>query len=241
VNEQFWWFVARSSGMVAAVLIGVTVVWGLLLSTRIVVRKGLPAWLTDLHRGRAGLSVVFVLVHLVALWADSYEEFTVAELLVPFASDWEPTAVAWGVFATWLLAVVQVTSLLQRRMSRRRWHAVHLLSFPLGVLVGVHAMTAGTDASNPWFRWVTLGLAAAVLFLTIYRVLMRGDRSARRPLPASARGATRRKPPVVAAAIDPPPDPIPGGEPAPLAPVLRPPPYRGPGGVAASEPGGALR
>jgi predicted ferric reductase len=241
VNEQIWWFVARASGMVAAVLIGVTVVWGLLLSTRIVVRKGLPAWLTDLHRGLAGLSVGFVVVHLVALWADSYEEFTVVELLVPFASDWKPTAVAWGVFATWLLAVVQVTSLLQRRMPRRRWHAVHLLSFPLGVFVGVHAMTAGTDASNTWFRWVTLGLAAAVLFLTIYRVLTLGDRSARRPLPASARDANRRRSPAAAAPIDTAPVPTLGAEPGPPAPVLRPPPYRGPAVVAASEPDGALR
>ena len=56
MNEQFWWFVARSSGMVAAVLIGVTVVWGLLLSTRIVVRKGLPAWLTE-RAPQAGWSV----------------------------------------------------------------------------------------------------------------------------------------------------------------------------------------
>jgi len=241
VNEQLWWFVARSSGMVAAVLIAVTVVWGLLLSTRIVVRKGLPAWLTDLHRGLAGLSVVFVVVHLVALWADSYEEFTVVELFVPFASDWEPTAVAWGVFATWLLAVVQVTSLLQRRMPRRRWHALHLLSYPLGVLVGVHAMTAGTDASNPWFRWVTLGLAAAVLFLTIYRLLTIGGRSARRPLPASARGATRHRSPVAAAAAGVAPDGAVGAGPGPPAPVLRPPPYRGPGSPAASEPDGALR
>jgi predicted ferric reductase len=197
--------------------------------------------LTDLHRGLAGLSVGFVVVHLVALWADSYEEFTVVELLVPFASDWKPTAVAWGVFATWLLAVVQVTSLLQRRMPRRRWHAVHLLSFPLGVFVGVHAMTAGTDASNTWFRWVTLGLAAAVLFLTIYRVLTLGDRSARRPLPASARDANRRRSPAAAAPIDTAPVPTLGAEPGPPAPVLRPPPYRGPDAVAASEPDGALR
>ena len=38
MSGQFWWFVARASGMVAAVLIGLTLVWGLLLSTRIVVR-----------------------------------------------------------------------------------------------------------------------------------------------------------------------------------------------------------
>ncbi len=231
MSGQFWWFVARASGMVAAVLIGLTLVWGLLLSTRIVVRKGLPAWLTDLHRGLAGLSVVFVVVHLVALWADSYEEFTPVELFVPFASDWKSTPVAWGVFATWLLAVVQVSSLLQRQLSRRRWHALHLLSFPVGVLVGVHAMTAGTDASNPWFRWVTLGLAAAVLFLTIYRVLTRGDRARRTPLPDSARGRPGRRRAVGSSGTT--------GAPAPA--VLQPPPYRGPPPPPTSEPTRTLR
>lgn len=183
MSEQFWWFVTRASGMVAAVLIACTLIWGLVLSTKIVNRRGLPAWLTDLHRGLAALSVAFVGVHMFALWADSYEHFGLAELLVPFASDWKPTPVALGVFAVWLLAVVQGTSLLQRRMPKRTWHRIHLLSFPLGVLVGIHAMTTGTDSGNLWFRIVTLVLACAVVFLTIFRVLTRHDKVASSRIP----------------------------------------------------------
>ena len=221
MSEQFWWFIARSSGMVAAVLVALTLVWGLLLSTRIIERRGLPAWLTDLHRGLAGLTVAFVGIHMFALWADSYVQFDAVDLLVPFASDWETTAVAWGVVATWLLAVVQVTSLLQRRLPRRRWHAIHLLSYPIGVLVGLHALTAGTDAGNPWFRWVTLGLASAVVFLTLYRVLTRGDRRRSRPVvPAAARrsaaGVPDGAPPVPDAAV----------ASRTVAAEHRPPPYR---------------
>ncbi len=239
MSEQFWWFVARSSGMVAAVLIALTVVWGLLVSTRMIPRKGVPAWLTDLHRGLAGLSVTFVVVHLLAVWADSFEEFTLVELVVPFASDWKPAPVAWGVFAVWLLAVVQVSSWFQRRLSRRRWHLLHLLSYPLAVLVGLHAMTAGTDADNPWFRWVTLGLASVVCFLTIYRILTRGSRPARVPAGARSAAAGRGRPATgsVAGAAPPVPDrPAPLG--GPSAPVLTPPPYRGP---VASESGVDLR
>jgi predicted ferric reductase len=183
VSEQFWWYVTRASGMVAAVLIAFTLIWGLVLSTKIVNRRGLPAWLTDLHRGLAALSVVFVGIHMFALWADSYEQFGLAELLVPFASSWKPTPVALGVFAVWMLAVVQGTSLLQRKMPKKTWHRIHLLSFPIGVLVGIHAMTAGTDSGNLWFRIVTLVLACGVLFLTIFRVITRNDRATSSRIP----------------------------------------------------------
>jgi len=203
VNGQFWWFVTRASGMVAAVLIGLTVIWGLLVSTRLIPRKGLPAWLVDLHRGLAGLSLVFVAVHLFAIWVDSYEEFTVVELFVPFASDWKPAPVAWGVLAVWLLAVVQISSWFQRRLPRRRWHLLHLLSFPLAVLVGVHAVTAGTDADNPWFVAVTVGLAAGMCVLTIHRLRNRGSQRSR----ASAASLRR---------------PADGGS----TKILHPPPYR---------------
>ena len=73
---QFWWFVTRSSGMVAAVLMALTLIWGLLITTRLIDRRGLPAWLTDLHRHLGGLTVAFIAVHLVALLLDHYVEFT---------------------------------------------------------------------------------------------------------------------------------------------------------------------
>ena len=43
------------------------------------------------------------------------------DLLVPGASQWRPTAVAWGVIALYLLLAVEVTSLLKRRVPTRLW------------------------------------------------------------------------------------------------------------------------
>jgi hypothetical protein len=82
--------------MVAGVLIGLTLVWGLLLTTKVIPRKGMPAWLTDMHRMLGGLAVAFLGLHLVALFLDSYAHFAWSELFVPFQSAYRAGAVAWG-------------------------------------------------------------------------------------------------------------------------------------------------
>ena len=194
MTSQFWWWVARSSGMVAAVLIALTLVWGLLLTTKAIPRKGMPAWLTDMHRMLGGLAVAFIAVHTVALFLDSYAHFAWAELFVPFQSAYRAGAVAWGIGAFWLLLVVEGTSLLQRRMPRKLWRGLHFLSYPVAVMVACHAMTAGTDAGNPLFRAVTFGLLAVLAALTAYRVVSgrrRGVGGAARATPVDRLGPTR--------------------------------------------------
>src|SRR5690606_23931387 len=49
VNPQLAWYVARSTGIVAWAVLTASVVWGLLLSTRLARGRPTPAWLTDLH------------------------------------------------------------------------------------------------------------------------------------------------------------------------------------------------
>lgn len=193
MNPQFWWFVARASGMVAAVLVALTLVWGLLLTTKLVERRGLPAWLADLHRGLGGLSVIFIGIHLLALWADSFEDFGWAELFVPFASDFKPTPVAWGVGAFWGLVVVESSSLIQRHLPRPLWRGLHLLSYPVAVMVGLHALSAGTDAGNTWFVAVTFGLTGLLTYLTAYRVLFVRRRRTRAVAPVGPRASAASK------------------------------------------------
>ena len=148
MNGQVWWYTARAGGLVAWGLATASVIWGLLLSGRIT-RKPKPAWVLDLHRFLGALTVIFVAVHMLALWFDSFVTFGPAELLVPLASAWKPGAVAWGIVAFYLLAAIELTSLFQRRMPRRVWHAIHLSSFGLFAFATIHALTAGTDATDP--------------------------------------------------------------------------------------------
>jgi len=182
VNEQLWWYVARSGGIVALVLCSLSVIWGLLLNSKYLAGGPKPKGLLNLHRFLGGLSVVFTGVHLLGLWLDSYVEFSVADLLVPFASAWKPAEVALGVVAFWLLVAVQSTSLMMKKLPRRFWKWVHLSSYALFGLGMWHGIVAGTDASRTWYQWGAAGIIGLVTWLTAWRAIKvpgRG-RSARR-------------------------------------------------------------
>ena len=171
MNSQFWWFVSRASGMVASVLLVLTLIWGLLLTTKVIDRRGLPAWLTDLHRYLGGLTVAFIALHLIGLVGDSYLTFSWADLFVPFASSWKAGPVAWGVGAFWGIVIVEGTSLAQRRMKRSVWRAFHFLSYPVALMAALHSAQAGTDADNPVFRIVSISLIVILTLLTLLRIV----------------------------------------------------------------------
>lgn len=171
LNPQLSWYVARSAGVVAWAVVTASMLWGLALSTRLVRRRGAPAWLLDLHKFLGTLSLVFVAIHLVALWADNYLRFAWRELFVPMASPWQPGAVAWGIVATYALVAIQVTSWLMRRLPRRLWHTVHLTSFVLFVTATIHGFQAGSDRTTLVVEWLALTGGTLLLFLTIFRVL----------------------------------------------------------------------
>lgn len=170
MNEQIWWYLARSTGIVAWALLSASVIWGLLLSSRLVAGRGVPKWLLDLHRFLGGLSVTFLAFHLVTIVADSYVHFGIADVLVPLASGWKPGAVALGVLAMYLAVAVEASSLAMRRLPRRWWRRVHLSSYVGFVLATGHGVAAGSDTTNLAMFTTYTATAAVVLFLTVFRV-----------------------------------------------------------------------
>lgn len=177
-----WWYLARASGLVAWTLLAVSVLWGLLLSTRVFDRSISPKWITDLHRFLGGTALLFTAIHVAALVGDSYLHFAAKEILVPFASTWRPVAVAWGVISLWILIAVELTSLLMKHLPRRVWHAIHLSSFGLFFSATAHAISSGTDTGNTYFIVGCTALLSTVALLTLVRVLaprQRGAQAAR--------------------------------------------------------------
>jgi predicted ferric reductase len=150
-----------------------TVVWGLTLSGHVVGRRPRPAWILDLPRHLAGLSLAFTGVHLAALVADGYVQFGPAELLIPLASRWHPVVVTWGVVGMYLLVAVQATSVAMRWLPKRVWRVVHWAAVVIFGLVTVHALAAGSEAGNPAARWFALGSLGLVAFLLAFRLLTR--------------------------------------------------------------------
>jgi predicted ferric reductase len=186
------WYVARASGLVAWALLAGSVVWGLLMTSKIMRRRVKNSWLLDLHRWLGGLALVFTGIHVVAILSDTYVHFGLASVLIPLAAHWHPVAVAWGVASLYLLAAVEVTSLVRKRLSHRLWKRVHFLSLPLFVFSTIHGVSAGTDGRTPMAiitaALVTSGVAALVAVRI--RESSHGSR-VNRPLPAGSQVARR--------------------------------------------------
>jgi predicted ferric reductase len=169
MSTQVPWHLARASGIVAWMTASLSVFWGMALSTRLVRRRGAPAWLLETHRSLAALTVLLTVIHIGALLVDSYVEFSFADVLLPFTSAWRPGAVAWGIVGMYLLVAIEVTSLLKRHIRHRLWRSVHALSFGLFAATTAHAITAGTDASNTAMQWTGLVVGGGFCFLVVYR------------------------------------------------------------------------
>lgn len=188
MNPQLWWLVARAGGLVAYGLLAAATIWGLAVSTRLLGRWPAPGWTLDLHRYLGGLALSFTGIHLTALLLDTYIQFHLLDLLVPFASAWRPGDVAWGVVAVYLLVAVQATSLARRRLPHRLWRRIHLAAFPLLVAATAHLLTAGSDRANPVVIALLAATAATITFLVLFRLL--------HPARASQSTVARGRPPA---------------------------------------------
>jgi DMSO/TMAO reductase YedYZ heme-binding membrane subunit len=173
MTDHVWWYVARACGLVAWGLVVASTACGLLLATRRTIRRVTPASALALHRYLSGLAIVFTGIHVLALVADDFVDFGVADVLVPLVSPWRPLAVAAGVVGLYLLVVIEATSVLRNRLPTRGWHAVHLSSYALFALTTLHLLTAGTDTGDLVPETVAVVVGAAATFVAVVLLVWR--------------------------------------------------------------------
>ncbi len=170
-DPHIWWYVTRASAIIAWVLMTLSVVWGILLSTRILRNSDNPGWLQDLHKFLGGASLVMVGLHMVSLMLDGWLSFTLPEVLIPLATDYRALPVALGIIAFYVLLTVQVTSLFMARLPRRAWKGIHYASYATLVLVAFHAAFSGTDVGQSWYGMTSIALVMVALISVLVRML----------------------------------------------------------------------
>ena len=175
MNEQFWWFLSRSSGIVSWALLAATTLWGIFLSTRMLKPYDRPAWLRDLHTWLGTLTLLGTGVHIAAIMADSYVQFSVKDVLVPMASEWKPLALAWGIVSMYMLIAVQVSSWAMKKIPRKLWRAIHFLSYGLFATTSIHSLSAGTDRSTLLYQGFAIALITLMLGAIAIRIIYAGE------------------------------------------------------------------
>jgi DMSO/TMAO reductase YedYZ heme-binding membrane subunit len=163
------WILIRGSGIAAFALLSGSVVWGLMISSKVFGRAVKAKGLQWIHESIGLAAVLATVVHLVALVADEYIEFTWSQVLVPGLSTWEPLPVALGVVSFWTMVVVAFSFYVKKWIGQKTWRTIHFLSY--GALLGalIHGITAGTDSSNPFVAGMYAGVFVVVVLLTVIR------------------------------------------------------------------------
>jgi methionine sulfoxide reductase heme-binding subunit len=175
-HDPTFWFLARASGLTAYVLLTLSVLAGLVVKSKPLGRALKTASVTDVHRFLALLGLGMLALHGAALVLDSSVHISPAALVVPFASAYRPAAVAAGVLAAELMALVTVSFSLRKWIGARNWRRLHWATYPTFVLGTVHGLAAGTDR---WASPLYLGAVGALTAATAWRALARPTRPAR--------------------------------------------------------------
>lgn len=170
-HDPTFWLLARASGLGAYALLTLSVLAGLVLKSRPF--PGLKAFrVTEIHKTLALSGLGLLALHGTSLVLDSTVKVTPAALLVPGLVSYRPAAVAAGVVAGWLFAVVTASFWLRKRIGHRAWRRLHWLTYGLFALATVHGLTSGTDATQPWARAFYLGAVGSVAAATAWRALV---------------------------------------------------------------------
>jgi len=181
-----YWYLTRGTGVVALILLTITVALGVANARRLRTRW-LPRFVVDaVHRNVALLSVAFVFVHVATTLLDGYVPIRVIDAVVPFTSAYRPFWVGLGALSLDLLAAVVITSLLRRRLGYRAWRATHWAAYASWPVALLHSVGIGTDASTPWMIAIVVGCVAVVLVALAVRILTGRPAPASRTAPRTA-------------------------------------------------------
>jgi predicted ferric reductase len=150
VNSTYLWYATRASGIVALVLLTLTMVLGLVTTSRPRARNWPGFAQQELHRRISILAVVFLAVHVVTSILDTYVHIGWFAIAVPFASPYSRFWVGLGAIALDLMVAVFVSSLLRSHLKPGTWRAIHWLAYASWPIALIHTFGLGTDSREHW-------------------------------------------------------------------------------------------
>ncbi|HEY5152807.1 MAG TPA: ferric reductase-like transmembrane domain-containing protein [Candidatus Saccharimonadales bacterium] len=174
------WYVTRASGLVAAALLVILIIFGIGLITGYTYKLMEPVSAWAVHRALGIALGVSILIHVLVLLFDKYTPFSILQVLVPFTSHYRPAIiwgvhlgslyVAFGVLAFYAAAIVIVSSLVWVDKKPLTWRLLHYTGYLLAVLVFLHGLYLGTDLKQGFFRVLWLAGGIAIIVGIIFRL-----------------------------------------------------------------------
>jgi sulfoxide reductase heme-binding subunit YedZ len=149
-GQHLWWLMSRSFGVVAMVLVSLSVGVGLALSGRLLRGPGMSSRVRTMHEALAVSGLIAIVLHGLLLLGDSYLRPGLVGIAIPFALSHQRIWTGLGIVAGWLTAVVTLSFYVRRLIGVATWRKLHRLTFAVYALGIVHTLGSGTDARAAW-------------------------------------------------------------------------------------------
>jgi sulfoxide reductase heme-binding subunit YedZ len=169
-THQVFWFASRAFGIVAMLMLGISVAVGLAMSGRLMSRPGATGKLRHFHESATLVTLGLIVAHGGLLLFDSYLRPGLVGIAVPFTLAYRPLFTGLGIVAGWLAAVLGLSFYARKRIGARTWRRMHRFTIVAYVLALIHVIGSGTDVRSPWMIALLTGLTAPIAFAFSYRV-----------------------------------------------------------------------
>jgi sulfoxide reductase heme-binding subunit YedZ len=188
MSSTWLWYATRASGIMALILLTLTMVLGLMTTTRARARNWPGFAQQEMHRRISMIAVVFLGIHVVTSVLDTFVTISWASVVVPFVSTYGRLWVGVGAVALDLMIAVFVTSLLRARMRPGAWRAVHWLAYLSWPVALAHSFGMGTDAGEHWVIALGIACVASVAAALLWRLRVASRQVSARTARASVPG-----------------------------------------------------
>ncbi len=171
-GSSTYWYLTRSTGAVALVLLTGALALGVIDVQRLSTRRW-PRFVIDaLHRNMSLLALVFLALHILTAVLDSFAPISLINAVIPFSGSYRRFWLGLGAVSFDLILAVIVTSLIRNRMGYSTWRAVHWLTYASWPIALLHSFGTGSDVRSGWVLWVGIACLAVVLIAILSRAVV---------------------------------------------------------------------
>jgi sulfoxide reductase heme-binding subunit YedZ len=170
LSKYGWWLVSRSSGIVAFVLVTISVLIGLTMAGKPVREPQFTKTLRAVHEQTALAGLVAIAIHGIAILLDPWLKPGITGVTVPFALGVHTFWTGLGVIAGYMAMLLGLSFYLRRQIGARLWRKAHRATIVVYVLGLFHALGAGSDTGSLLFLCFAAVTAVPIAVLFVYRI-----------------------------------------------------------------------
>lgn len=166
------WYITRASALTAYGLMFLVVVLGTGMTSSFVYGFINPVRAWTIHKYLSLALTVMIFLHVGSLLFDKFIKLSLVDVLVPFASSYQPLYISLGIIGFYLLLATILISIFLRLKMPRFWRLSHYFVYPLFGLALIHGLFIGTDSPTSAMQLVYWSTGIIFVLLLFYRFMI---------------------------------------------------------------------